>query len=282
MDEASSTGLLQALDASARHHVVRGCGVDLHWREWGQGRPLVLLHGGHGSWMHWVRNIEGLSRRFRVLAPDLPGFGDSQDFDLPAHDPQRLPALLQSLQQGLQDLLGTQAFHLAGFSFGGAIAMELAARMDQVERLVLLGTAGHGGRRRETAPLQDWRVNDAQLRQAALRQNLAAFMLSGEPAVDSLALRVHDLCCTATRFRSKAISRGSRLTGLLRDYARPLLLVWGEADVTAWPMEAAEALAQGRAERDWTIVPGAGHWVQYERAPEVNLLLSRWLAPAQA
>jgi pimeloyl-ACP methyl ester carboxylesterase len=271
--------LLLALDRAARRHEVAGHGVTLCWREWGQGRPLVLLHGGHGAWMHWVRNIEALSQRFRVLVPDLPGFGDSQDFALPAHDPGRLQALLQSLAQCLDTLLPGQDFDLAGFSFGGAIAAMLAARMPRVRRLVLLGTAGHGGRRRETAPLLDWRVGDRAARQAAWRQNLAAFMLSGEEAVDALALGVHGLCCEATRFRSKAISRGSPLRDVLADYRRPVLLVWGEADVTAEPMQAAEALAQGRVERDWTIVPRAGHWVQYECAQEVNLLMARWLAP---
>lgn len=279
-EERQARGLLQALDGAARHHVLSGQGVDIHWREWGQGPALVLLHGGHGSWMHWVRNIGALAQRFRVLVPDLPGFGDSQDFALAPHDPQRLEALLQSLAQCLRQLLPGQAFHLAGFSFGGAIAALLAARMEQVQRLVLLGTAGHGGARRETAALLDWRVPDPVARAVALRQNLAAFMLSGEAAVDALALRVHALSCEATRFRSKAISRGSRLDPVLQDYGRPLLLVWGEADVTAVPEQAAEHLAQGRSERDWTIVPRAGHWVQYECAQEVNLLMARWLEAA--
>src|SRR5258708_24576453 len=124
------------------------------------------------------------------------------------------------------------------------------------------------------APLLDWRVEDVAAREAAWGQNLAAVRLSGREAVDALALCVHGLSCEATRFRSKSISRGSALQALLQDYRRPVLLVWGEADVTAEPMEAAESLAQGRAERDWTIVPRAGHWVQYECAPEVNLLMA--------
>src|SRR5207244_9095176 len=47
------------------------------WRCWGAGPPLVLLHGGYGSWMHWIRNVLPLSRQFRVLAPDLPGLRES-------------------------------------------------------------------------------------------------------------------------------------------------------------------------------------------------------------
>jgi len=47
------------------------------WRVWGGGPPLVLLHGGTGSWMHWIRNIEELARDFTVVAPDIPGSGES-------------------------------------------------------------------------------------------------------------------------------------------------------------------------------------------------------------
>ena len=47
------------------------------WRCWGQGKPLVLLHGGTGSWMHWIRNVEALSHDMMVVVPDLPGSGES-------------------------------------------------------------------------------------------------------------------------------------------------------------------------------------------------------------
>ena len=44
------------------------------WRSWGSGRPILLLHGGAGSWRHWIRTLPALSHR-RVLAPDTPGLG---------------------------------------------------------------------------------------------------------------------------------------------------------------------------------------------------------------
>ena len=50
---------------------------EMVWRIWGEGPPLVLLHGAHGSWTHWFNNIPGLAKHFTVLAPDLPGMGDS-------------------------------------------------------------------------------------------------------------------------------------------------------------------------------------------------------------
>lgn len=276
-DPDSDSAPLVALDATAVHHRVDAVGTVLHWREWGQGQPLVLLHGGHGAWMHWARNITALSQRFRVLVPDLPGFGDSEDFALPAHDLRRQEALLQSLQDSLAQLLHGQPLYLAGFSFGGAMAALLATRMPAVQRLVLLGTGGHGGARREREPLLNWRVDDPQQRAAALRQNLQAFMLARAESVDALALAIHRQACEATRFRSKALSRAAALPQALQDYRQPILLVWGEDDVTAVPTDAAELLRQGRPERDWTIVPRAGHWVQYESAEAVNTLMLRWL-----
>ena len=56
------------------------CG-DMVWRAWGDGPPLVLLHGASGSWTHWIRNVLPLAAHRRVLAADMPGYGDS---DAPA------------------------------------------------------------------------------------------------------------------------------------------------------------------------------------------------------
>jgi pimeloyl-ACP methyl ester carboxylesterase len=93
------------------------------WHTWGQATrrpelaPLVLLHGGSGSWMHWLRNIPALVDSGRwVLVPDLPGFGDSA---VPAggSDADALP---EPMEQGLNMLVGALpatwwAFHLAAW-----------------------------------------------------------------------------------------------------------------------------------------------------------------------
>lgn len=47
----------------------------MHFVEAGKGKPLLLLHGGHGGWVHWIDNIHALAGARRVIAPDLPGFG---------------------------------------------------------------------------------------------------------------------------------------------------------------------------------------------------------------
>ena len=51
------------------------------WHEFGNPvanqLPLILLHGGHGSWEHWARNTDSLAQHFHVFVPDMPGFGES-------------------------------------------------------------------------------------------------------------------------------------------------------------------------------------------------------------
>lgn len=271
----AAAALIAECDARASHHVLDLGGCATRWRAWGAGTPLVLIHGGHGAWTHWIRNIDALAQQFRVIVPDLAGFGDSADFAVAAHAPERLELLIESLRLGVEQLAPEGPLHLAGFSFGGAVAGLLAPRLPRLERLALLGCGGHGGARRDKVPLQDWRAHEGEQRWQALLQNVQAFMLCG-PA-DALALQVHGHACESTRFRSKAISRSPLLLQSLRGFDKPVLLVWGEDDVTAIPAEAAQALSQQQPGRDWTILAGAGHWVQYERPEAVNTLLASWL-----
>ena len=107
------------------------------WHRWGDGEPVVLLHGGAGSWTHWARNIGALVAAGRcVLAADLPGFGDSA----PPPSGRDADALPQPVEQGLRELLGAAPCDLVGFSFGSMVASFLAAQQPgRVRRLVLVG-----------------------------------------------------------------------------------------------------------------------------------------------
>ncbi|HEX6363079.1 MAG TPA: alpha/beta fold hydrolase, partial [Albitalea sp.] len=80
--------------ASCRSHTP--CGdAHLLWHEWGAGPAVVMLHGGSGSWTHWVRNIAPLAAAGRrVLLPDMPGFGDSPK-PPQGHDADALPPWIE-------------------------------------------------------------------------------------------------------------------------------------------------------------------------------------------
>lgn len=78
-EQAKAQTPIDCLASQARCEFIDHEGRRVCWRGFGAGRPVVLLHGGHGNWLHWVRNIEALAAHHAVWVPDLPGYGDSDD-----------------------------------------------------------------------------------------------------------------------------------------------------------------------------------------------------------
>ena len=112
------------------------------WRIWGAGPPLVLLHGGYGSWTHWIRNVLPLSHAFTVIAPDLPGLGELAT----PPEPHTAEGLARILVDGLDIILPRQErLHLAGFSFGGVLGGHVAALLGaRVRAFTVVGSNGLG------------------------------------------------------------------------------------------------------------------------------------------
>jgi pimeloyl-ACP methyl ester carboxylesterase len=188
--------------------------------------------------------------------------------------------LVEALAETLDVLVGRSTpVDLCGFSFGGLAAARVAAKRGHVRRLALIGAGGHGGPRRQTIELVDWRLPDRADRLAALARNLVPFMLNDARRSDALALAVHERSCLQTRFRSKEIARAGGLPEALDRVDAPVLLLWGEHDVTAVPTEVGTRLAAGRADRRFDVVPDTGHWAQYESPDVVNALLREWFGP---
>src|SRR4051812_41827894 len=69
--------LIEATAARSRRFTTPCAEGELVWRRWGEGSPLVLLHGGTGSWMHWIRNVLHFAPKYTVWVPDMPGYGES-------------------------------------------------------------------------------------------------------------------------------------------------------------------------------------------------------------
>jgi pimeloyl-ACP methyl ester carboxylesterase len=275
----AAAAAIARVDALSVHHDPVHQGVRVRWRRFGTGTaqpPLVLLHGGHGSWMHWLRNAEALSAGRTLWLPDMPGFNESDTPPRVAPGEDTLPPLLDALGGTLDQLVGAGTpIDLGGFSFGGLTAARFAVRRGAVRRLALVGSGGHGTLRRMTVQMVNWRAAaDREAERAALLNNLAALMLHDPAAIDALAFQIHDISCHGTRFRSKEVSLAGGLRQALDTLGLPTLLLWGEFDVTADPRPLVARLVGEGPAREGAVIDGAGHWAQYERAAEVNARLS--------
>ncbi|MGZ5147248.1 MAG: alpha/beta fold hydrolase [Burkholderiales bacterium] len=278
MDIPQAREYIARLDALAEHRVVPFSHErSMRWRVFGKGEPVVLIHGGHGSWLHWIRNIEALANDHRVLVPDLPGFGDSHDLPPGSGMQEMVDAVIASLDSLLG---GRVAIGLAGFSFGAAVSARIAVRRGAIRRLALLGSARTGTPQRPRAALIRWRKADAALQDAALRHNLLAHMLHDETNLDGLAFEAYVRSIRATRYRSRGTTGSVTLAEILTPFAAPALFIWGEHDVTATPELAKQTLVHGKPDRHYRLLPGGGHWIQFERADAVNTELARWFDSA--
>ena len=134
----------------------------------GSGPDLVLFHGGMGWWKHWIRNIDALAARFTVHALDHPSYGASASVARETTG----AAYLDLVHELFVSLFpGDGPLRLAGFSFGGAIAANLARRLaPRVTHLCLISPGGFPARRFGERPTRSYREagDDSAFRPASL------------------------------------------------------------------------------------------------------------------
>ncbi len=255
------------------------CGEgSLVWRAWGTGRPLVLLHGGAGSWRHWLRNIAAFADHRCVMCPDLPGLGDS---DLPpagAHSPEGIAPVLRD---GLRLLLPDgEGYDLAGFSFGALCAGHLAALdVERCRSLTIVGAGALGFTRSPTELVKVRHLEGAE-RDVANRHNLAELMFADASRIDEVALAMQDLHTRRARFKSRGWANTDSLKQAILRSRAPLGAIYGEQDAIARPhvQLRLDLVREMRPGSPTEMIPGAGHWVAYEAAEAFNAALTRVLA----
>jgi pimeloyl-ACP methyl ester carboxylesterase len=251
------------------------------WHRWGSGPSIVLLHGGYGSWTHWVRNVEALAARYTVLAADLPGLGDS------AMPPQPYDAesIARIVMDGLDDVLGRDGrYHLVGFSFGAALAGVMGRTVrDRVRSVTVVGPSGLD-RLGPPVELRAWRHLPPPEQLEAHRDNLATLMLADPAAIDDDTIALQGANARRARLRSRPIARTPVLRDALPAIAAPVNAIHGELDPTIHgQMERRERqLRDLRPDIELRVIPGAGHWVQYEAADRFNTALLELLDPGRA
>jgi 2-hydroxy-6-oxonona-2,4-dienedioate hydrolase len=261
------------LDRAARRTEVATDEGFAVWREWGSGPALVMLHGGAGSWSHFFRQIRVLAQHYRVMVPDLPGFGDSADCNRDA-DPHRMARILVA---GIEQLIGNERFHLVGFSYGGIIGSFVSRLVAaRISGFVIVGGVGFEARRQDVA-LSSWRhISDADERRARHRQNLQAIMIADPARIDETAILIQQSNAERARHDTRPTARSKPLTANLDASRVPLAAIWGEHDQLAAPYfdERREWLAARDPDATFKLIDDAGHWVQYEAADAFNAALT--------
>lgn len=270
--------------------------LDLHgdrvaYREAGQGPAVLLIHGMGGSSLTWKALLPHLATRYRVIAPDLLGHGQS---DKPRGD-YSLGAFAVWLRD-LLDLLGVARVTLVGHSLGGGVAMQFVHQHpDYCERLVLISSGGLGPELGRSLRLLSTPGIELLLPVAAapsvvalgerVRSWLGARGLAS-PEVGETWNAYASLSDPQTRtaflrtLRSVVDAQGQAVSALNRLHftlGLPTLLIWGDQDRLIPPAhgEAAHAALPGSR---LVILPAVGHFPQVEAPLAVADTLDDFIA----
>jgi pimeloyl-ACP methyl ester carboxylesterase len=263
-------------------------GAKVNYVEMGEGEPAILVHGLGGSWQNWLENIPHLARRHRVIALDLPGFGDS-----PAPPWEASISNYGRLLHDFCERIGVGSCNLIGSSMGGFISTELAISEPQrVDRLVLVSAAGitYARVRREPAAVVG-RIGRAaaplafRYKMEGLRRPLLRHLAYRGLFYDPRGMP-KELLWEITVPALKAPSFYDAMTNLagydirdrLEEIEVPTLVVWGRNDRVV-PSNAApiyKRLIGDNARME--IFARCGHLPQMERPVRFNRLLDDFLA----
>jgi len=254
-------------------------GAKIAFEERGRGEPIVLLHGWNGTRKQWLLNLRALAPRFRAIAPDLPGFGESEEGSF-EYTLDGMSAFVRSFGEALR----LPPFHLVGHSMGGCIAIRhAAANPEGVRRLVLVST-----------PTRTASMGVRTLLPGAKCFVSATYRFRGETALkwgfyrglyepekqDLDFVRANVKASALTTRRALSLStrmmRRMDLSSDLKSIERPTLIVFGDKDRSVNPREALRQ--RGLLPLPFmAVLTSCGHCPPFERPELFNTVLRDFL-----
>jgi pimeloyl-ACP methyl ester carboxylesterase len=244
----------------------------------GRGPVVMLVHGFVGAAAStWGHQIDALAGEYSVIAPDLPGAGRSSDPPAGFTAADYADCLAAFLRR-----LGVERAHVVGLSFGGTVALSLAARHRSLPRSLALLGAYAGWRGSLPAAEVDARLA-ACLRFSELApEEFAAALLpsmfspqASPAAVAAFGAGMAGLRPQGFRIMARA-SAEADLTEELADIDVPVLLLWGDQDVRS-PVTVGRRLQAGLRSARLEVLPGVGHVSPVESPGEVSRRLLEFL-----
>jgi pimeloyl-ACP methyl ester carboxylesterase len=254
-------------------------GLETSYLEAGSGETVLMLHGsgpGVSALANWQHNIPTLAQRFRVLAPDIVGFGATE----------RADDIVYSLGTwtdhvwAFLDAHGIEKTAIVGNSLGGRIALQMATdRPDRITKMVLMGTPGVGMTPTEgLAALRAYEPSHDAMREL-LRNYFAV-----DPALitdELVEIRYQASIADGAYEAYRAMFFDPRHTGSelgiteneVRAIATPILLVHGREDKVV-PLQVSVKMLGLLPNADLHVFSACGHWTQIERADEFSALVT--------
>jgi pimeloyl-ACP methyl ester carboxylesterase len=277
--------------ASLTERTVTVNGKSIFFAETGSGPAVVMLHGGGpgaSGVSNYSRNIDALAGQFRVIVPDMPGYGRSAK-GVDHSDPF---GYLADTIRGLLDELDIVIAHLVGNSYGGAAALRLALDTpDRVGKLVLMGPGGIGTTRGlPTAGLKN--LLSYYGGGGPSRDKLEEFVRSylvyeGDSVPDDLIDLRYRASIDPEVIADPPLRRPSGLRTLWRmdltrdrrlaTLATPTLVLWGRDDKVNRP-SGGPMLTSLMPNAELVMTSHTGHWMQWERAELFNQLVLEFLS----
>ncbi len=249
--------------------------VSLHYEVHGEGKPLLLLHGLGSSSRDWEYQIPDLARRYRVIAPSLRGFGESDKPDGPYTVMQFARDCIDLLNH-----LGVDRTHVFGFSMGGAVAFQLAVEFQhRLESLIVVNS-------QPSFELDHWRSHLMVLMRIGMAnimgmERMTRFLARRMfPAPEQKALRDrmteryrnNDKTAYLAALRSLA---GWSVEDYIGSIDVPTLVLAGEYDFT--PVEAKQQFVDKMPNASLRVVRDSRHGTPFDQHKVVNSLVLDFL-----
>jgi pimeloyl-ACP methyl ester carboxylesterase len=262
---------------------IDAAGIATRYLEAGSGEPVVMLHGsgpGVSALANWQHNIPALSQRFRVLAPDIVGFGATER---PADIVYSLRTCTDHVWAFL-DAHDIQQTAIVGNSLGGRIALQMATdRPDRITKMVLMGAPGVGMTLTDgLVALRGYQPSHEAMRDL-LRNYFAVdpAMITDELVAIRYEASIADGAYEAYRTMFFDPRHAGSELGITEDEVRsiatPTLLVHGREDRVV-PLQVSVTMLGLLPNADLHVFSECGHWTQIERADEFSALVTDYLS----
>jgi len=256
-------------------------GLDIHYREAGQGFPVVLIHGYTGNLQNWVLQVRALAKKYRTISPDLRGHGRSvkptrrEDYSL---------ELLAADVYGLLTALAVPECYLVGHSMGGMVAQEFVLRHPEMVRaLVLVDTAADlpqdipWEERMRLMELARSAGMEAVFEEVAQTPPLGSQLVEENPQlIDIWREQFLMTSLEGYLYCGEAIGRRRLLLEELAQIRVPTLIICGELDEPF--LAPSQRMHQTIPGSELVIIAGAGHTPTLEKPGEFNEALLSFLA----